>query len=268
MCKKNICPKIKSNGTISYGGNQSWFPRNSAYKGGCGPVSGANVLASLAYQYPHINRALSLPFKNDNTLIQSDYFVIMEELYRKMLVVEIPVLNKIYDNLSRRDKIFSKLPINLGIGTCRFTAGLLRYGLEKKIFLKHFSLSTMFCSYEKGLNFIRFALEKNLPISLLTTNSSYSFTLYDTETLDNGSSRKMHKHFVTITGIVEPTDCTSPELIISTWGKPGRISYDILYHSWQSPLSFGSAMIFFTPTKQKSTTYLSLLKSFTILLSI
>ncbi len=264
-----ICPRIASaRGFYSFGGNQAWFSRNSAYKGGCGPVSGANILLSLSLKYPQIKSALSIPIQKDRIIAEEYFIALMEQLYQTMNVLEVPILNRIYDNLSRQNKYCSKLPINLGIGACRFIRGVLLYGLKNDVFLKHYAISTMFCSYEKGLSFIRFALEKEFPISLLTTNNSYEFMLYDSESFDGGSMRKMHRHFVTITGICDKGNGTAPELIVSTWGKPGIIPFDVLHQSWHSPLAVGSTMVFFAPTNSKKNTQYSLLKAFAALVSI
>ncbi|MFI3209418.1 MAG: hypothetical protein R3Y40_09845 [Eubacteriales bacterium] len=263
-----LCPRIISveHKHVYYGGDQSWLPRNTAAKGGCGPVCGANILTVYADKNPQYQTLFDININEKHFVSQDEYLDLLQELYSTMHIWEIPVLSNIYDRISRTNRLFRYLPSTLGIDICHFTQGVLRYAAKKEVYLKHRSLSTWFCGYTRGLTFIKLALTNGYPVVMLTTNSKFPFMLYDRPYLQNGVSKKMAHHFVTITDIKETPNDSNPELVITTWGKTGVISYKDLYKSWHSIKAFGSGMVYFVPSKNLRTTKRSILRTYGILL--
>ena len=263
-----LCPRIISveNRHVYYGGDQSWLPRNTAYKGGCAPVCGANLLSVYADRNPQFQENLNIHVDEKHFIQQDEYLSMLQEIYSTMRLREVPILNHIYDNLSRSNRIFKRIPTNFGASLCHFTRGVLRYGLQKNINLQYRSRSTIFCSYTRGLTFIKLALANGYPVVLLTTNCKFPYLLHDRPYMHDGTQLHMHRHFVTITDIHESITGQGPELVITTWGKTGTIAYRDLYHSWKSIRSFGSGMVYFIPAKNVKTTKRALMRAFTILI--
>ncbi len=263
-----LCPRIigTEQQHIYYGGDQAWFSRNTAFKGGCGPVCGANILTVLADRNPKFQELLDITIDDKHFITQEDYLKMMKAIYKKMYPLEVPVISSIYDKCSRTNKIFRYIPTTFGVTMPHFTRGVLRYARSKNIYLQYRSRSSLFCSYTRGLTFIKLALANGYPVVLLTTNSKFPFTTYERPYMTTGTKQTMKRHFVTITGIKETDNSNSPEITITTWGKTGTIAYEDLYRSWNSIRSFGSAMLYFTPARSARTTKFAMIKSPTILL--
>ncbi len=263
-----LCPRIVNveNNLVYYGGDQSWFSRNTAYRGGCGPVCGANILTVYADQNPQYQSMLGITIDDRHFIPQDLYLQLLQDIYKSMHIMEIPILNKIYDNLSRHNKVFKKIPPSLGTNIMGFTSSLLRFANTRGINLQFKSRNCMFCGYTRGLTFIKLALSNGYPVVLLTTNNRFPFISYDRPYMTEGKTYKMARHFVTITALKETPDAKSPELIITSWGKTGSISYEALYRSWQSPLALGSSMVYFTAAKNAKVTKRNIIKAFLILL--
>ncbi len=262
-----LCPRIigAEQQHIYYGGDQSWFPRNTAFKGGCGPVCGANILTILADRYSNYQEKLDIHIDEKHFIPQDDYLMLMNDIYKASYPLEVPVINFIYDKCARNNKIFRYIPATFGMTMPHFARGVLRYASSNHIYLQYRSRSSLFCSYTRGLTFIKLALANGYPVVLLTTNSRFPFTTYERPYMTTGTSHTMRKHFVTITGIKETNNPNGPELTITTWGKTGSIAYKELYHSWNSIRSFGSTMLYFIPAKSPRATKFAMIKSPTIL---
>ncbi len=262
-----LCPRIigVESRYIYYGGDQAWYPRNTAYKGGCAPVCASNILAVLVDKFKQFQENFQLHIDDEHFVSQDEYLALMQKLYKFMHLREVPVLNAIYDGTSRSNKLFSYLPTNLGTDISAFTRNVIKYALKHDVYLQYRSLSTPYCGYIRGLTFIKMALANGYPIALTITNRKVYCNLMDRPYMQTGSPRKIKKHFVTITDIKESSDSGSPILTITTWGKTGTIAYTDLYKSWQSPLAFGSAMVYFTPTKSIHATKRALIQSYGIL---
>lgn len=263
-----LCPRIvgAEQRHIYYGGDQAWFPRNTAFKGGCGPVCGANILTTFADRNPICQKKLNISIDEKHFIAQDEYLTLMQEIYQRMHPFEVPVINHIYDKCTRNNKAFRYIPSTFGVSMPHFTRGVLRYAASKEIYLQYRSRSSIFCSYTRGLTFIKLALANGYPVVLLTTNSKFPFTTYERPYMMNGATHTMRRHFVTITGIKETGNPDGPELTITTWGKTGTIVYKDLYRSWNSIRSFGSTMLYFIPAKSERVTKFAILKTPTILI--
>lgn len=258
-----LCPRIinAEKRHIYYGGDQAWFSRNTAFRCGCGPICGANVLTVFADRHSYFQENLNITINSKHMISQEDYLHIMQELYKSMLPIEIPIISQIYDKCTRSNKFFKHIPAALGVTLPHFTLGVLRYAASKDIYLKHRSCSLFYGSYMRGLTFINLALANGYPVVLLTTNNTFQFKTFDGQHTTVGTSHKMFHHCVTITDIKETGTSEGPELTITTWGKVGTISYRDLYRSWNSVRSFGAGMVYFTPAKNIKATKLSMLKT-------
>lgn len=263
-----LCPRIVSveQNNVSFGGNQSWFTRNTAYKGGCGPVSAANILTVYADKNPNLQSKFNISIDEKHFVTQDKYLLMLQDIYDNMHIRELPLINQLYDSVSRTNKLFKYIPATIGTDLCHFTRGVLRYASKKDVYLQYRSRSTFFCGYTRGLTFIKLALSNGYPVALLTTNSSFPFMVYERPYIQIGTPKTMKRHFVTITDIRESTTGQGPELIITTWGKTGSIAYKDLYRSWCSIRSFGSGLVYFIPAKKKQVTKRAMLKAYTILL--
>lgn len=261
-----LCPRIVSaeHGKVYYGGDQAWFPRNSAFKGGCGPICGANVLTAYADKNTKFQENLNISISNKHLISQENYLQMMKDVYKTMRPLEIPILSQIYDKCSRNNKVFRYLPATFGVTMPHFALGVLKYAASKNIYLQYRSFTSMFCSYTRGLTFIKLALANGYPVVLLTTNNKFPFITYDRPYMSTGTSHKMARHFVTITDIKETDGNKDPELTITTWGKTGTIAYKDLYRSWNSIRAFGSTMLYFIPAKNKRVTQFAMFKAITI----
>lgn len=243
-----LCPRIVSaeNNRVYFGGDQTWFTRNTAFAGGCGPVAAANVLTVYADQHPECQEDLSIAINEKHFIPQEDYLSLLDQIYRIMHPMEVPVIRRIYDHVSRANKVFNKIPVTFGVNILQYILGVKRFAKRHYIYLHHRSLSTMFCGYMRGLTFIKLALANGYPITLLVTGSPVPYILYDLPYFQGGHEKALKHHFVTITDIRESANNNaSPELVITTWGKTGTISYTDLHRSWRSPRAFGSAMVYF-----------------------
>lgn len=263
-----LCPRIvgAEQRHVYYGGDQAWFPRNTAYKGGCGPICAANILTVYADKNPQYQANLGITIDEKHFIAQDEYLHMMKDIYKAMYPIEVPLTSNIYDKCSRSNKVFRYLPATFGVTMAHFARGVMRYAASKNIYLQYRSRTTIFCSYTRGLTFIKLALANGYPVVLLTTNNKFPFVTHERPYMTTGTTHKMARHFVTITDIKETDDAQGPTLTITTWGKTGTIAYKDLYRSWNSIRSFGSTMLYFTPAKSKRVTKLSMYKTFTILL--
>lgn len=243
-----LCPRVISaeNNHIYFGGDQDWFTRNTASKGGCGPIAAANILTVYADQHPEYQEDLDISINEKHFIPQEDYLSLLNQIYRKMHPMEVPVIRRIYDHASRDSKLFSRIPVTFGVNFPQFVLGVKRFVKAHCIQLHSRSLSTLFCGYMRGLTFMKLALANGYPIVLLITASPVSCTLYDLPYFQGGHTQKLKHHFITITDIKENSDpSASPELVFTSWGKTGTLSYADLHRSWRSPRAFGSAMVYF-----------------------
>lgn len=261
-----LCPRIVNveKNYVYYGGDQAWLTRNSAYKGGCGPVCAANILTVYADRDSAFQSQLNMHINEKHFIKQDEYLALLQDLYNKMLILEVPLVSHLYNKLPRNTKLFRYIPCTFGTTITNFTQTTLRYAAKRDLNLQYRSLSAFFCGYTRGLTFIKLALANGYPVVLFATNSKYPCTIYDRPYLQAGTPKKISRHFVTITDIRESKDGVGPELIITTWGKTGRITYKELYRSWQSIRSFGSTLLYFTPAKNYRVTKRAILRSFLI----
>lgn len=262
-----LCPRIINveKKHVYYGGDQAWFPRNTAYKGGCGPVCAANILTVYADKNPELQKKLNITIDDKHFISQDDYLMLLEKIYKSMHILEVPILNNIYDSAARSNFIFKHIPCTFGTGITNFTHSVLRYAAKQDIFLQYRSMTNLYCNYTRGLTFIKLALANGYPVILFTTNSPVKFTLYERPYFQSGSSKKIFRHFVTITKIQELTNGQDHELYVTTWGKTGVISYNELYKTWQKIPAFGSTLLYFIPSKTPKASKRAILRSFTIL---
>ena len=262
----DLCPHIydTQQNRIYYGGDQAWFIQNSKRSGGCGPIAAANILRLLAQSHPQILTRLGLSITSNNMITKVDYIQLAQKLYEQMFIKEVPGLNYLHNHYVHYNKHFKYIPSNFGIGISGFTSGVLRFTNQQQIPLNFRSCTPTHFTYTRGLTFIRLALANGYPLALLNTNKPIAFSLYkDSRKLEEKTYR-LRKHFVTITGLT--TIQEEPALIISTWGQTGTILYKHLYAAWQSPLSFGSAMVYFIPAKTRLQSRRTRLRAYSILI--
>ncbi len=239
----SIIIKDPKTGESFYGGDQAWFESNTRAYAGCGPVAAANLLLCLTGKHPDLNK------KNFVLLLSNHkeaFLDLMNDIYKTMGTLEVPVLNVIYDRCSRDNLFFKKVAPNNGRSIWGFTKGVLRYAKNLGINLHSHTLPTAFCSYESGLRFIQSGLEQSGSVVLLTSFNRHPLTLFSGGcgelTKPYELKKGMKNHFATITGFSDGNT-----LLLSTWGRISAVNYDSLYSSWQSRKAFDSALFYFTP---------------------
>ncbi len=218
-----------------YGGDQAWFESNTRALAGCSHIAGLNLFLNMTGKFP----------------IEKDiYLKYMDEMYRSMGALEMPILHRLYDRSPRDSRFFRRVPASFGQNSIGYILGVERFARRHGLTLKVRCRLTFFCSYRGGLNFIQRGLRECGAVTLLTARNRHPLTLYsrlrsihDAEPMEvkNG----MKNHFVTITGI--DVSGESPKLIVSTWGRIATIDYDSLVRSWRSPRALSSALYFFRP---------------------
>ncbi|MCR4739988.1 MAG: hypothetical protein K5886_06980, partial [Lachnospiraceae bacterium] len=147
----------KEDGKKYYGGDQSWFAKNSRAFAGCGVVAGVNVLRTLLQRDDFEDRTLGEDLRTlqKSEISRTEYTGIMNNMYKKMFVYETPVFCQLYDHAKRESRLFKKFLIpSFGMSPDGFIRGLLKYAKDNGIILHSHSLATTFQTYEKGLAFI------------------------------------------------------------------------------------------------------------------
>ena len=247
----------EDNGTMYYGGDQAWFKRNTMAFAGCGVVAAANTMRALLCKYPDAYKKASGRLKSLGNVIitKSEYSSVINDMYRKMFVAELPVANVIYDmkEVEYGSRLFKHIPPSLGMNAASVVRGLLRYAASYGVLIHDIYLSTGYVDYEKGLAFIREGLDKNGAVILLTSFNKHPLTLYSGKAGDTKrpvSVSDMKTHFATITGIIDAKD--EPLIKLSSWGRVATIPYRELHESWQKRRSYVSALIYFVPVSSKA----------------
>ncbi|MBR4720078.1 MAG: hypothetical protein IKP31_07545 [Lachnospiraceae bacterium] len=237
-----------------YGGDQNWYMSNTRAVAGCGSVACANMLRTLACKYPErfMDEGVAGELKalTGDVYYKDDFISLMGDIYRSMLVLEVPVIRRIYDAVKRDNKVFKVIPSNLGLSLNGFISGTLKFCRSKGLLLHVHALPTAFCSYDRGLEFIKEGLSKGGCIVMLTSLNRHPLRLYSGRSgeLESGSDTKkgVRSHFMTITGIVDNGD-DAPLIKLSTWGRVATVSYDKLNRSWHKTRAYTSCLYYFTP---------------------
>lgn len=247
----------EDNGAMYYGGDQAWFKRNTMTFAGCGVVAAANTMRALLCKYPDAYEKASGRLKTLGNVIitKSEYISVINDMYRKMFVAELPVANMIYDikDVEYGSRLFNRIPPSFGMNASSVVRGLLRYADSHGVLIHDAYISASYIDYEKGLDFIKEGLDRNGAVILLTSFNRHPLTLYSGKAGETGkpvSVSGMKTHFATITGITG--DKEDPLIKLSTWGRVATISYRDLHKSWQKRRSFVSALIYFVPERSRA----------------
>ncbi|MCR4806664.1 MAG: hypothetical protein K5857_03215 [Lachnospiraceae bacterium] len=248
-----------SSGKEYYGGDQEWYRSNTRAYAGCGSVACANMLRILADRYPDafLREGVDAELKRltGETLEKSDFVELMSSIYRTMPVLELPLIRSLYDLCKRSNKVFKKIVRpSYGMSINGFIRGSLKYSDMRGLKLHAHSLPTVFCPYEKGLDFIREGLDKGGCVVMLTSLNHHPLRLYNAKAgqLEGGyDSKGVRSHFMTITGLVDEPE-GSPLVKITTWGRVATVPYDKLNRSWQKMRAFTSCLYYFTPAESEA----------------
>lgn len=242
-----LCPRIKGSDDFHayYGGNQSWLERNTARFSGCAPTSGANVMTILAMNTPDFRSKLGITLDERLFISQDDFTQILTGIYKYMGIFEVPWFNKNYDKLPSHNK--PSYPVTFGTNMRFFASGVRRYAKKHDIPLKSQIMYTRGSSYYRSLAFIKLALANGYPVVMLTTGNIFDYTMFDRPYMQGGYDTSMKYHFVTITDVRDSAVKDEPDILITSLGKTGLISYKTLYKSWQSPKAIGSSLAYFMP---------------------
>ena len=245
----------RGTGKKYYGGDQDWYKSNTQAFAGCGSVACANMLRTLAFKYPDRfndkNVSEDLRALTGNECYKDEFISFMGNIYKSMLVFELPVVRKIYDMCKRGSKLF-KGPVmpSYGMGAGGFIRGSLKFCKNRGLMLHMHSLLTAFCSYDKGLEFIKEGLDKCGSVVMLTSLNRHPLKLYSGKSgrLENGYDSKngVRSHFMTITGI-EEDEQGKPLIKLSTWGRVATVPYEKLNRSWHLSRAYTSCLYYMTP---------------------
>lgn len=190
-----------------YGGKQSWFNKSIDRSSGCGVVAATNIFAYLLkvddekYKYLYSG--------NVNKITKDDFKINMNEVYK--YITPIHIWNP-----------FSKVN-SWGVPTISyFTNGVKKYSQSKGTKLRIYKKGTC-TKYENAVKFIKSALDKKLPIAIITVLNSY-YKLYT-------------NHWMTITDLKE--DKNKVVVTVSTWGEKKDLLFKELWeHSFYKGLVY------------------------------
>ncbi|MCR5106737.1 MAG: hypothetical protein K6B28_01095 [Lachnospiraceae bacterium] len=236
----------KGTGRKYYGGDQAWFKENTRAYGGCGVVAGTNMLRTILLKDDSIEvKGEELKKLKDTEVTKDDYIRVMNNMYKKMMVFEVPIINRIYNAVKRNAKWTKIIIPSFGMSQGTFIRGLLSYAKENGILLHSHILTTTYCSYDKALEFIKEGLSDCGAVTILTSFNRHPLKLYSNEEDKKTSESSMRSHFATVTEILY-NDKNEPVLKMSTWGRMATVSYKELYHTWQKRRAYSSTLFYFT----------------------
>ena len=262
----------RQSGRKYYGGDQNWYGSNTMAFAGCGSVACANMLRTLAHKYPNEfnDEGVSGELRSltGDIIYKDDFTGLMGNIYKSMLVLEIPLIRRIYDLVKRDNKVFKVIPSSLGLSLNGFINGTLKYCRSRGLLLHSHTLPTAFCSYDTGLDFIRKGLDISGCVIMLTSLNRHPLRLYSGKSgeLEGGNDAKkgVRSHFMTITGIVDDKTL-GPLIKISTWGRVATVPYDKLNRSWKKMRAYTSCLYYFTPARSGAVVKADMRRSFLVL---
>ncbi|MFV0352796.1 MAG: hypothetical protein ACK5JF_10915 [Oscillospiraceae bacterium] len=249
-------PRIyDANGHLYYGGDQQWYPRKTQQMGGCGPVAAVNTLAAYSVGKHAVLKAFNLPPMVDGKIKKDDYITLMQDVYKAMGTMELPIANIAADALHKKGKtVPAWLTASFGQQAAGFVYGTLKYALQRGIYLSYRAFPLAYANKEEALRFIKQSLATGCPVTMLTGWNRHPLRMYK-----NGPERPpvalekgVASHFVNIVGVQAFGD--SIHILVSTWGQLGIIPYNALYKSWQSPKAAGACLFAFWGSKSKELT--------------
>lgn len=169
--------KIIDGQSVFYGGDQAWFNMNkNGSSNGCAPVAAANLLMCLAAANPQISSLFSLSLDGYD-ISKQDYLKFMEEVY-----------------LAMNPPVFGIWGLNT------FIRRVLRYAASKGITLNIKKNSIFNNSVLSFKNFIKSALEQNIPVALFETLNVVDMQ-YMSPYTGLLTHEKFSRHWVTVTEI-------------------------------------------------------------------
>ena len=263
----------RDTGTTYYGGDQGWYKSNTMAFAGCGSVACANMLRILAHRYPSAfaddKVSKDLRTLTDESYYKDDFTGFMGRIYKSMLVFEIPLIRRIYDAVKRGNKVFKVVPPSFGMSLNGFIRGTLKYCRKQGLLLHAHAIPTAFCSYNKGLDFIKQGLDKAGSVVMLTSMNRHPLRLYSGRSgeLNQGydSKKGVKSHFMTITGIVDGENGNKgdePLIKLTTWGRVATVPYGKLNRSWHRPWAYTSCLYYFTPAESEAVVRADIRKSY------
>lgn len=225
-------------GNISYfGGDQEWFIRYTQDFGGCGPTAAANILGYMAMTKPEL---VSLYGYDINNVTKEDFAKFMEEVYKYVTPLEVPISSNLSDKKGGQVGIPS-----LGITRLAdFVNGVEKFARSRGINLKAVWNNEK-KTFESVVDYIRKGLKKDCPVALLNM-----FNPVDMHWIDPVKNitytQTYEQHWVTITGMTEYDEIGEVTLEVSTWGGRATLSLTALFNNmdWNEAI-FPVGLIYF-----------------------
>jgi len=210
------------NGSITYyGGDQAWFHRYSQQFGGCGPTAAANILAYMATTNAELSKLYDYDMKN---IYRADFVSFMEDVYKYVTPMEVPVFNKQSDKINSQVGIPTLGLINLN----KFARSVEKYAKGKGV-----NLEANWCeanTREDARNYISKGLKKDRPVAMINMFRPVDMLWTDPET--NITSTTTYKqHWVTVTGIIDNKTTGEETLEVSSWGGRALIDFKKLFNN-------------------------------------
>jgi hypothetical protein len=257
-------------GVFYFGGDQNWFgedlpegTQSIETVSGCGVVSAANILVSLAYGNEMLAQKMGVKFYYDGTVSKADMVAFMRRAYRRMGSLELPLLAYLYkknkyhydekqqkntERMRNKKRPHRLIPPSLGVWPGRYMRGTLDLASDYGVYLRCRSLLAQFCGYDEGLGFLRRALYAGQCVDIFTGFNGHAMALYPNQR-DPFAAKPEWKtnkhHHVVAVGLIENTSSGHPDVLVSTWGKLALIPYDQLHASWQGKNAILSGMFYF-----------------------
>lgn len=183
---------IYEDNTVSFGGNQHWFPLENQSRSGCGPVAAAMMTAYLARAFPDKYQAL---YPHQGLLNKEDFLAHMLEV-RKYVI-----------------------PGNRGLTSVRqFALQTMQFAHARGIHLTPRLLDDSSIRFEQALEFITKALSQNLPAAVLILTHPAEELLEYTW------------HWMVITGLKYEAESGLYTITVSTYGQRREINLELLWN--------------------------------------
>lgn len=232
---------IERQGTVFYGGSQSWwrdeFPNISKY--GCGVIAMCNTELyfgagdTFSSQCKVYNR---IP-QNNQELAASDEDSICD--FRGGNISSDDYIKYVYQRYNNAYRFFKHEPFSkMGLFPWTMRKGIRQYFKNCNKICKARWTPTI--NKKKILSYIERMLNNDIPIPasyyVFNKNNKLDFYVFDKDELTMRKENSCTSHYFNITGIVRLKNNGKNEdfLIISSWGK----EYYILLNKWVDKLSY------------------------------
>ena len=208
-----------------FGGSQRWLRTQNGKQGGCGTVTGANILAYLAMTQKNLRPLFRYP-----KLDMVHYVQHLEEVYHVLTPIS---LEQIHHRLPVW--LQKKMAPSLGIpGIAFFSKRVCRFAVKRERNLQPVWVdrkgrpshnTNLHLSMDKAVEYIREGLASGCPVAMLNgLNPRLKKIPYTGRTGSQGEGN-FQRHWVTITGLYSDVESGDILLEVASWGYKALLSF-------------------------------------------